>query len=1062
MGETITKEIPFTGGYDQKTAVEYLDPSARLVTIQNGNYVKAGVVDKRLGLKHIPTSLVPGGPSGMGGLTAGTRVTAWSRSSVAAMSAASGLYALSPAENGVTAVGQLPNVRPVRRPIVAAPPPTGNDGVPPGMLCDFPFGNSTLRIGVQVGSGTNPTFYATVWDANTGDPILPPTLAFAASGSGLSYPVAVMYLPNAPAAQQVVMLFADAHINILYAVNYNPTTNAISAPTSLILPIANGVDACPFAGDPNGGFMVILPSTSTVVSWYYYLPSLSLSHTGTVETLSGTTVAGPGIYVCATYGASEVIWFAYSSFNGSTTYSYRVAAIKGDGTFTSVLAGTEFINNGGSSNPLQLSGVTRYTASSCWVMTWNDSNPASAASLAPVGNWQTVTTGGVVSAGAPVPNGMLPIARPFLVGTTLYLPCLLALYMQAATRPSVIHSQQGTIYLLQLSANTTLVQRFLPVATVAPRAVDIGAFAFQSVFFKPPLMSVVSPTGTATRYALALRVLGEDIAGATGSNNPNWSADFYFDAASQSLMYQSAEMGTELAIAAATPMVADGAILYEDGFIAYPEFAYLSGGTAGSGYTYAVVYSYIHASGLIERSAPVFTTSVTGLGATIHIPMLPVTWRDVSNPGQVFGEIFRTTLNGSTFYLVDRVSVSGGVALYATYVDNLSDSNLQVSTILYTTGGVLDNVNPPSAAMQITHRSRRVIVDETLRNTWETKAFVAGEVPGFNEALITPWPEGGDITAIGSLDDKLVVFKASSIWIRYGDGPADTGQGSDWTVPQRIASDVGAIDWRSVVLTPLGLMFQAANNGIYLLGRDLQVQFIGKNVIDLTTAFPVITSATLVPNATQVRFTCSNGLSTTVVAYDYLLSEWTTHVYSQLSANVAGTCLSSSGTYTVLSADGNIWQERPPTDSLAYADDNSLGQPNFVPQTLTTAWFRIQGEQGYMRARRLMALLNRVSGAGTAGLQIQIAFNYNPAIKQTCSWTAAQLDQAGFSGNDQPVDVHIDAHWNKGMAMQVTLSDTSGGATSIGSGQGMRFVSLLAELQQIGERYRQIPVAARR
>ena len=57
MGETSIVMLPFTGGLDQKAAVEYLDPTQKQAAVLNGNFDKNGSVEKRLGMTALGNSV---------------------------------------------------------------------------------------------------------------------------------------------------------------------------------------------------------------------------------------------------------------------------------------------------------------------------------------------------------------------------------------------------------------------------------------------------------------------------------------------------------------------------------------------------------------------------------------------------------------------------------------------------------------------------------------------------------------------------------------------------------------------------------------------------------------------------------------------------------------------------------------------------------------------------------------------------------------------------------------------------------------------------------------------
>jgi hypothetical protein len=1093
MGDTTVLQLPFMGGLDQKTSRFYLDPNARLATITDGNFVKIGAVDKRAGISYLGATQA-----------GGTRLASWSKGALSSISG-SELYVLPESQTAPEAVAPLPAPRVVRRPLPTAPLPSAfgaSNAYGPELnanLCDIPWNGSTLRLAAYLGPLSQTglaQIFVTVWDANSGDVVLQPQLLFTGAGvpgSGTGpYVAQTIYLPLATNARKAAIILVDPTAGTSHGYSYNPATNAISLHTFLPGSLAGlygiAFDAVPFNGDTAHAGLVVLCSQNVAgnyqLNWFYYDSTFTLLNSGTVQ--AGGPVAGTGVnftsdcYVVATYAASgEHVWFTYGQFSGASPAGYAqvAAAYSGDAAFTpQATTGTVVYETTLSPRlipPARLTASTIYAGAVGWGLT--------ASSETYVGWWQELTVSGSTITQTAIgiwPNGVAPYARAF-VGPDgkIYQPAELCLQTQTGSPGAqALQSQQGTLFLLTPGAPNNVL---LPVATVAPRqkTIDTGACALGSLPGMPstPLMSVSAlQTSSLTRFACSIRTIGVDTAAAGGVQTPAWSVDFYFDSASQSLIGQAAELGQALHLATATPFVNDSSIAFEDSFAFYPEFAFVTQGGAGSPltgtYTYAVVYTYVDAAGLLHRSVPAFTSPITLAGAqnpTVHCPALSMTWRDrllssASGPGSVYAEIYRTTSSAAapaTFYLLARV-VASNLAIaptyavtptaFATYLDTTSDANLSVNSILYTTGGVLDNPCPPCAAMECVHKGRLWIVDETLRVIWFTQAFSAGLAPTWNELMTLQLPDGGDITAIAELDDKLVVFKNNSIWIIYGgDGLTITGTGSDITNPQRIASDVGAVDWRSVVLMPAGLMF-CASSGIYLLSRALEVTFIGAKIADLLASYPTLTAATLVPSATQVRFECNNGTTSVALVYDYLLEQWTMHTRARLSSPVASACLSSVATgmlYSLLTTDGNLWQE---SASSYYDQDLSLVS-HFVPTTVTSAWIKLQGVQGYQRVRRALLLAEEL---GDCGLTMGFAVNYNSTVVQTNTWPSTTLDQLPVF----QVDQHVAGAYNKGMSLQVTVSDVAGTGSS---GQGARFVGLAIELDRIGDRMRQVPAAGK-
>jgi hypothetical protein len=1072
MGEVSVLNLPFVGGVDEKTSKEWNDPSKQQATIVNGNFEKVGSISKRLGIQHLSNAAVPG--SAISAISSGVRCVGWSRSSLSLCSEG-GFYQYAEAEGGLVGVSNLPDVYCVRRPIITAPTRTNT------VLCDLPYNGTTLRIAIYWDVAFN--LKATVYDAVSGDVVLEPTTIYAITGAFASgyIPVVVsaFYLPNSGRTKVFIQDNTDSKV---YVRDYVAATNSFSAAVNLFTVSGVGtvglVDIMPFDGDPGGGYVASYTTSTTTFRTRWYSSADAVLLTKDVTLTAGQTHAGFGqLYVTATYGASERVWVTYQTFQAGT-YRLICLCMSGDGAFTTQ-AGSPTVIASSALTTLIIGGTCRLGPDDLFI-SYRRQGITTDAQVGPNtcnGTWYRVHAAGTLTAAAtgPMPFGFFPVSKPFVADGAVHQAFYLNLYLQAGAISDDVQSQQITLYLCKFvgvdaTVATTTNNVVLPVVTVAPRQVSATYQLLIDFFalFRVQCMSNVAPG--ATRYAVGVKTNGIETSALDGPLGPTWAVDFYFDSATRRQLYQATELGTELSLSGGVPFVCDGQAAFEDSFFMYPEFSYVklggSGITISGVYTYAIVYSYIDSSGLTHRSAPAFTNAVTvpGNGTTgpiVHIMPLSATYRDVANPGTVFADIYRTQGNGSTFYFLNRIVASNQPLatqiLYPTSgADNWSDASMiQNTSLVYTTGGVLDNVNPPSSSFQIAHRGRKAAVDETRRFVWFTKIYAEGEAPGFNEAMVVPYPEGGDITAIRSMDDKFVAFKASSIWIMTGDGPADTGQGSDWSVPQSISTDVGCSNWQSVVLTPMGLMFKAPN-GIYLLSRDLQVTFIGKAVIDLMTDFPVVTSATLVPNSTHARFTCTNaaGTASIVIVYDYLLGQWTRHEYPSLSAPIASACLTfpSPQKFTILTTDGQIWQERLPTDAQSHFDEDVNDARQFVVTSVTVPYVKTQ-LQGYARMKRVQLFGQQEDDCG---IKLEFAFNYDDSVRQTSTWYSYQLSELPIRGQ---VETHVAAKHNKSMSMQVTVSDVAGSAMTTGA--GMRFVSVAIELEAIGNRYRAIPAAGR-
>ena len=322
-----------------------------------------------------------------------------------------------------------------------------------------------------------------------------------------------------------------------------------------------------------------------------------------------------------------------------------------------------------------------------------------------------------------------------------------------------------------------------------------------------------------------------------------------------------------------------------------------------------------------------------------------------------------------------------------------------LDTILYTTGGVLENDPPPAFTTVHTANKRMWAIPADNRSSvWYSKLLGPGKPPEWSTAFTIAMPRSEDtLTAISSMDEKVVVFSRSDVFIIIGEGPNNLGRGGGFTGPRKVASDVGCVNKSSVVTGPFGVMFQS-ERGIYVLTRDLQVSYIGSRVEDQITSDSDVSSAVLVEDRNQVRFTLNTSGQTQLktLCYDYLHQVWT--VYESDSSVVKNTISSTvfNTNHTVLGADNYVSRDTPGS----YYDGNSFAQTSIV-SSFTTAWVKLAGLQGFKRVKRAFFLGQHLGGKVSLSAQ----YNYNEVATTSKSWTNAEI--VALSTDPMQLGLHI-------------------------------------------------------
>lgn len=416
----------------------------------------------------------------------------------------------------------------------------------------------------------------------------------------------------------------------------------------------------------------------------------------------------------------------------------------------------------------------------------------------------------------------------------------------------------------------------------------------------------------------------------------------------------------------------DGYSLVENGFNVWPDNVEVTTATTGGfledqDYFYQAIYEWSDNQGNINRSAPSVPVMVTTTGGdvsanTINVPTLRTTYK-ISNPVKIV--IYRFSTAQQNYYQVTSVTsplLNNPNVDSVSFVDTLSDASILGNSLIYTTGGVIENIAPPSFNSVTLFDNRLWGIDAEDPNLlWYSKQVIEGtpvEMSDLFTVYVSPTTSSQESTGpskcIAPMDDKLIIFKDNAMYYINGSGPDNTGANSQYSQPTFITSTVGCNNQQSIVLIQEGLMFQS-DKGIYLLNRGLGASYIGAPVEGFTNAGRV-QSAVSIPGTTQVRFTLDTGIT---LMYDYFYQQWGTFV------NVPS--ISSTlyqGLHTYLSQYGVVFQETPG----AYLDGSAP-----VLQAFSTGWIATAGLQGFQRAYFMYLLGTYLS---PHKLSVQIGYDY--------------------------------------------------------------------------------------
>jgi hypothetical protein len=419
------------------------------------------------------------------------------------------------------------------------------------------------------------------------------------------------------------------------------------------------------------------------------------------------------------------------------------------------------------------------------------------------------------------------------------------------------------------------------------------------------------------------------------------------------LSHQSAEYGRGVYLAGACPMHYDGRVWTELGFHVGPEViatVTASGGsmTSSTTYGYRVWYEWTDAQGEIHRGPTSPGTLVT-MGAsdtqvTLTLPTLRLTRKSgvrimvarsrAGSDGDASTMFRVTSLDTTTAGSANGYVANDTTVDTVTFLDQMNDTTLATFDELYTDGGILSN-DPAPLGAAIARGKDRLFASDPSDGT-----IVRYSQP-FSDGYGVQWPpdlfqrvdlQGGNVTALATIDDRIIVWTERQIWTFSGDGPDETGstETRGFSAPRLVPGSIGCTDPQSIVSVPSGYMYKSAQ-GIYLLGGDASTSYIGAPVEAFNTQ--TVRRATQLPDRTQILFLTDSG---STLLYDYLFDQWSTFTDHEGYDSIV-----VANQFFYLRTDGRVFAETPG----AHSDAGTR-----IRLRLETAWIHMLDQlQGFQR-----------------------------------------------------------------------------------------------------------------
>ena len=493
----------------------------------------------------------------------------------------------------------------------------------------------------------------------------------------------------------------------------------------------------------------------------------------------------------------------------------------------------------------------------------------------------------------------------------------------------------------------------------------------------------------------------------------------------------SVEAGGSLLMAGGLLWEYSGDAVRESGFLLYPQISAIahaaSSGAMNAGtYRYRVLYEWTDRSGAVQRSYPsdyvqylVTPTTGTKITVTAYTPQ----WtqkraaNNLANPRLV---LYRTTgeggAPGSLYHRVASTEVAPAQTTIA-FVDEMKDVDLELNEQIYSSGeigGEYGNLCPPGQTDIAVHRDR-VFLAAVDGSVWYSKKFKVRAGVGFSENQVKAIENyTGEITALASNRETLVVFTKEHGYYISGDGPNGAGQGVDFTTTTLFARNQGAPQGAARLSTVMGVIYHASR-GIYLVNQKLEVQYIGAEVEDtIAAASPITIVQNDSRNELYFVLSARSGVDSEVLCFNYYYSQWSRWELVNHFTDLVGGMLYDDRLH-LAHTDGYMSEQ---VDGLF--EDTWGGYGGVVSMKLRTPWLK---PSMFLQMSRFWRLLLSGTYRSTHTLTVVVESDYDPSLTETKTIAVNPAN-----GNTDPYRLRLHIKNQKARAIRFQISDWQNGS----------------------------------
>lgn len=495
----------------------------------------------------------------------------------------------------------------------------------------------------------------------------------------------------------------------------------------------------------------------------------------------------------------------------------------------------------------------------------------------------------------------------------------------------------------------------------------------------------------------------------------------------------------------------------ESGFLQPPTIATVTTSAAagpGAGtYSYVAVYEWTDAYGDRHRSGTSLPFSVTltaGQRPTVTVTACQLTQRQFT-AALVSVVLYRSLGSEAGGASAEHYRCSAAVPSttstpFVSIADSAEDGDIGGNEILYLEGGVLDFALAPSCRFLCRSEDR-----VWAGGLWNPRIVQCSRLVVPREPV--QWADddshrvdlGSECTGLAYMDGQVLAFTRDDVRVIGGEGPNDQGIGG-FPGARILSSGVGCTNYRSVLETPVGVLFQYGTS-IYLVPRGLGAPvLVSAPVRESLDLSPAVVSAaysngTASPGQAGLSWPGRQSLARFLVAQDLLspsdkcltldldtmqwfedseagyaaIGSWPLSTSSPLSDSAA-----PDHSVFVLAAE--LRSDLVPLPLKYEAPVATDADGSYVGSLVRTAWVSPWGLGGWGTVKRVMLAAERVPSVSDPSSLTDVTLSVETDSRAPYSGTWAV--QQGTTAGEGDVWREIEVPHGRCTKFRVTFSDS--------------------------------------